>query len=142
MLWVRTFSPFLPSLISSCAVWANSDETHKPASATAKRIFRIFIYCSAASRWGLFSTLLYLNFHSWQTKIRSTFVTGTSVFNSPEEIMRGLVLIGLCLVLSLVPLAYGQGRGALEQQHPDNAQSLTRVQTAKKIAGNDPLLTG
>lgn len=59
--------------------------------------------------------------------------------------MRGLVLIGLCLlclVPSLVPLAYGQGRGALEQPHPDNAQSLTHVQTAKIIAGNDPLLNG
>jgi metallo-beta-lactamase class B len=38
-------------------------------------------------------------------------------------------------------VAYGQ-RGAVEPPHPDNPQSLAHVQAAKKIAGNDPLLTG
>src|SRR5713226_6440364 len=50
--------------------------------------------------------------------------------------------VGLCLILSLAPFAHGQGRGGVEPPHPDNAQSLAHTQAAKKIAGNDPLLTG
>jgi metallo-beta-lactamase class B len=53
-----------------------------------------------------------------------------------------IVCAGLCLMLSFAPVVCGQGRGAVEPPHPDNAQSLARVQAAKKIAGNDPLLTG
>ena len=53
-----------------------------------------------------------------------------------------IVCVVLWLMLSLTVLAYGQGRGAVEPPHPDNPQSLAHVQAAKKIAGNDPLLTG
>ena len=53
-----------------------------------------------------------------------------------------IVCAGFCVMLSLTSLAYGQGRGAVEPPHPDNAQSLAHVQAAKKIAGNDVLLTG
>src|SRR6266852_5858804 len=52
------------------------------------------------------------------------------------------VSVGFCLMLSLAPLADGQGRGAVEPPHPDNAQSLAHTQAAKKIAGNDAFLNG
>src|SRR5690348_2105491 len=52
------------------------------------------------------------------------------------------VCSGWCVMLSLAFVVHGQGRGAVEPPHPDNAQSLAHVQAAKKIAGNDPLLTG
>src|SRR5437588_3013393 len=55
---------------------------------------------------------------------------------------RIIVCAALCLTVSLSVLAYGQGRGAVEPPHPDNPQSLAHVQAAKKIAGNDPLLSG
>src|ERR1700751_2939492 len=61
-----------------------------------------------------------------------------------ENPMSKLIIVcaGMCLMISMTVLAYGQGRGAVEPPHPDNPQSLAHVQAAKKIAGNDPLLAG
>src|SRR5882672_11130463 len=41
MLWVRTFSVFLPSLTSSSAVWANPSEGQNPRNAANKQTFLI-----------------------------------------------------------------------------------------------------
>src|SRR3989442_13433392 len=43
MLWVRTFSVFLPSMFNSCVVWLNPGAAHKPSSAAHSRIF--FMTC-------------------------------------------------------------------------------------------------
>src|SRR5690242_6061448 len=39
MLWVRTFSVFLPSLFNSSFVWPSTGAAHKPTSAAIIRIF-------------------------------------------------------------------------------------------------------
>ena len=39
MLWVVTFSVFLPSLTSSAVVWAIPSAAHKPSSVAPNQIF-------------------------------------------------------------------------------------------------------
>jgi len=48
----------------------------------------------------------------------------------------------VCLLLYLMPLAAAQRgeRGAPQPPRPDNAQSLAHIDSAKKVAGNDPFL--